>query len=114
MARMNFHRGDVVVCALQGEFGKPRPAIVLQSDLFNATHASVTVCPITSRTLEAVLFRVPLKPAASNGLKSESQAMVDKLASVRLERVKSVIGRLEADDLARLESAVMLWLGLRA
>jgi len=110
---MNFHRGDVVTCALPGEFGKPRPVIILQSDLFNPTHPSVTVCPLTSHTLAAVLFRVPIKPGASNGLKSESQAMADKLATVRLERVKSVIGRLEPDDLARLESAVMLWLGLR-
>lgn len=110
---MNFRRGDVVICALQGEFGKPRPAIVLQSDLFNETHASVTVCPITSHLSQAALFRVPLRSGATSGLKSESQAMVDKLVTVGLARVRAVIGHLEPDDLARLESAVMLWLGLR-
>jgi mRNA interferase MazF len=111
---MNLHRGDVVTCALAGEFGKPRPVIVLQSDLFNATHPSVTVCPVTSHLLEAPLFRVPLTKGPATGLKLESQAMVDKLSTVRLERIKAVIGRLEADDLDRVEAAVMRWLGLRA
>ncbi len=111
---MNFHRGDVVTCAIPGEFGKPRPVIILQSDLFNPTHPSVTVCPITSHLLPAVLFRVPLKPGVINGLKSESQAMADKVATVRLERVRTIVGRLEADDMARVETAVTLWLGLRA
>ena len=110
---MNLRRGDVVTCALPGEFGKPRPVIIVQSDLFNSTHPSVTVCPVTSHIMSAMLFRVLLKPGMINGLKSESQAMADKLATVRLERVKTVIGHLESDDLARLDSAVMLWLGLR-
>ena len=111
---MNLHRGDVVTCALAGDFGKPRPVVVLQSDLFNATHPSVTVCPITSHLQEAPLFRVPLAAGQVTGLKLESQAMVDKLSTVRLERVKAVIGRLETDDLARVEAAVMRWLGLKA
>lgn len=111
---MNIHRGDVVTCVLSGEFGKARPAIVLQADLFNATHASVTVCPVTSHLLAAPLFRVSLSPRAGTGLKIESQAMVDKLSTVRLDRLGTIIGQLEADDLERVESAVMLWLGLRA
>ncbi|MDI1337924.1 MAG: type II toxin-antitoxin system PemK/MazF family toxin [Lacunisphaera sp.] len=111
---MNLHRGDVVTCAFAGEFGKPRPAIVLQSDLFNATHASVTLCPVTSHLLDAPLFRVPLAIGQVTGLKVESHAMLDKLATVRLVRVKSVIGRLESEDLERVETAVMRWLGLRA
>ena len=109
---MNFRRGDVVTCVLAGELGKPRPAIVLQADLFNATHATATVCPVTSHLLEAPLFRVPLSPQAINGLKIESQAMVDKLSTVRLERVETVIGHLETDDLAKVEAAVRRWLGL--
>ena len=78
---MNYRRGDVVTCAPPGEFGKPRPAVVVQSDLFNEPHASVTVCPITSHEVEAPLFRVPLKPTAGNGLKRDSQAMADKITA---------------------------------
>jgi mRNA interferase MazF len=110
---MNIRRGDVVICALQGELGKPRPAVVLQSDLFNESHGSMTVCPVTSHLLEAPLFRVVLKPEATNGLKNESQVMVDKLSTVGRQRIKSVVGHLAPDDLARVETAVMLWLGLR-
>jgi len=114
MEGVTYHRGDVVTCAPPGEFGKPRPAIVLQSDLFNDTHASVTLCPITSHAVEAPLFRVPVKPSAANGLKKSSQAMADKLTTVRRERIGAIIGQLEADDLARVEGAVLRWLGLRA
>jgi mRNA interferase MazF len=110
---MNLHRGDVVTCALAGEFGKPRPVVVLQSDLFNGTHASVTVCPITSHLQDAPLFRVPLAKGSITGLKLESQAMVDKLSTVRLERIKTLIGRLEPDNLERVDAAVIRWLGLR-
>jgi mRNA interferase MazF len=110
---MTFHRGAVVICALSGELGKPRPAIVLQSDLFNATHPSVTVCPVTSHLLAAPLYRVSVKPGTMYGLKVESQVMVDKLSTIRIERLGTIIGRLEADDLARVEAAALLWLGLR-
>lgn len=111
---MKLSRGDVVTCALAGEFGKPRPAIVVQADLFNATHTSVTVCPVTSHLQEAPLFRVPLATGPVTGLKLESQAMADKLSTVRLERVKAVIGRLETDDLERVDAAISRWLGLSA
>ena len=110
---MNWRRGDVVICAPPGEFGKPRPAVVLQSDLFNPSHASVTLCPITSHALDAPLFRVALKPTAANGLKRESQAMADKLTTLRAERIGLVVGRLSEIELQRIDDAVMLWLGLR-
>ncbi len=110
---MNLHRGDVVTCALPGDYGKPRPAVVLQSDLFNATHASVTLCPVTSQAAEAALFRIALKPSVANGLKSESQAMADKITTLRRGRIGTIIGRLEPDEMARVEAAVMRWLGLK-
>jgi mRNA interferase MazF len=110
---MNIHRGDVVVCALPRELGKPRPAVVLQSDLFNESHGSVTVCPVTSHLVAAPLFRVALRPEATNGLKGESQVMADKLSTIGRQRIKAVIGHLAPDDLERVEAAVMLWLGLR-
>jgi len=110
---MNYRRGDVVTCAPPGEYGKPRPAVVLQSDLFNATHASVTLCPLTSHLIEAGLFRILVEPNPENGLKVLSQAMGDKLTTLRSERLGAVIGHLDDEDLQRLESAVMLWLGLK-
>ena len=110
---MKCRRGDVVICAPPGEFGKPRPAVVVQSDLFNESHASVTLCPITSHAVDAPLFRVKLKPTAANGLKRESQAMADKLTTLRAERIASVVGKLSEAELQLVEDAVMLWLGLR-
>lgn len=110
---MNLHCGDVVTCALPGDYGKPRPAVVLQSDLFNATHASVTLCPVTSHAAEAALFRIALKPSVANGLKTESQAMADKITTLRRGRIGAIIGRLEPDDMARVEAAAMCWLGLK-
>lgn len=113
MEGVSYRRGDVVTCAPPGDYGKPRPAVVLQSDLFNETHASVTLCPVTSHVMDAGLFRIPIKPSGGNGLTRTSQAMADKLTTLRRERVGKVIGQLGADDLARVEAGVQLWLGLK-
>ena len=105
-------RGDLVVVALAGDYGKPRPALVVQSDLFNDTHASVTVMPVTTTIVDAPLFRLIVEPSAANGLRSLSQIMVDKLTTVRAARVGKAIGRLEADTLQRVNRALALWCGL--
>ena len=77
---------DLVTVALPGEFGKPRPAVVVQSDLF-ARHTTVTVLPVTSTvTRPAPLFRLPLEPSSENGLQAPSCVMVDKTMSVRANR----------------------------
>ena len=70
-------RGDIVTIALPGAYGKPRPALVIQSDFF-AEHPSITVLPITSELRETPLFRIGIGPNAVNGLRVESQIMVDK------------------------------------
>jgi mRNA interferase MazF len=113
MAGLTYRRGDVVTCAPPGEFGKPRPAIVLQSDLFNETHSSVTVCPLTSERIGTPLFRVPVTATADNGLKKDSEAMADKLTTLRRDRIGAVIGRLDDLIVDQIDSAVLLWLGLR-
>src|SRR5437868_3134847 len=69
-------RGDLVVVALQGDYGKPRPALVVQSDLFDE-HPSLTIAPVTSTIADAPLFRVTIEPTATNGLRAVSQIMVD-------------------------------------
>ncbi|KAB2849178.1 MAG: type II toxin-antitoxin system PemK/MazF family toxin [Hyphomicrobiaceae bacterium] len=105
-------RGDVVVVSAPGDHGKPRPAIVVQSDLFNETHASIAVCLLTSDIIEAPLFRLTVEPTAENGLRSRSQIMVDKVVALRRERVGKVIGSLDRDTVLRVNRSLALWLGL--
>jgi mRNA interferase MazF len=107
-------RGDVVVVAMQGDYGKPRPALVIQSDLFNETHASITVAPVTSTIVDAPLFRLTVDPSPSNGLRSISQIMVDKVTAVGRERIGKAIGRLDESTMIRVNRAVALWFGLAA
>lgn len=107
-----FKRGDVVLCALSGDYGKPRPAVIVQSDLFNATHASVTLCPITTHLLKTPLFRLPIKPNAQNGLKSVSQIMIDKLSTIPSEKIKDRIGNLSLKEMNGLNEALKLWLAV--
>ena len=106
------NRGDVVTVALQGEFGKPRPSVVLQSDTFNSSHATVTILPISSTVIPAPLFRLTLEPSTSNGLRRVSQVMADKIVSVRRDRIGPKIGVLDSDTMARVGRSVALLLGL--
>jgi mRNA interferase MazF len=105
-------RGDLVTVALPGDYGKPRPAVVVQADLFNETHASVTVAPVTSALVNAPLFRLAVEPSPRNGLRALSQVMVDKLTTVRRERIGATIGDLEPETLTRVNRALALWLGI--
>ncbi|MEW5944310.1 MAG: type II toxin-antitoxin system PemK/MazF family toxin [Pseudomonadota bacterium] len=105
-------RGDVVLIVAQGDFGKPRPAVVVQSDLFNDTHATVSVCPLTSTVVDAPMFRVSIEPAAENGLKKRSQAMVDKVQPLRRERIKERIGMLTNAEMQAIGAALKLWFSL--
>ena len=109
---MEIKRGDVVVCVFSREYGKPQPALVVQSDLFNADHASLTLCPITGTLRDAPLFRLNVTPSPHNGLKKRSQIAIDKMASVKVERVQKVIGRLNADEIRAVDRALKLWLAL--
>ena len=110
---MDLKRGDIVVGVTSRDYGKPRPAVVVQSDFFNETHASVTLCPITSHLIDAPLFRIPVGPGAGTGLKIASQVMVDKVMSVPRERVAKKTGRLPVPALQLVDEALRLWLGIR-
>jgi len=112
MSKLQVRRGDVVLYAAAGDYGKPRPGVIVQSDLFNETHASVTVCPLTSDVTGLRLFRVPMGPGEGTGLKSSSEAMVDKVVSIRRERIARKAGVLGRGDLAAIDEALRLWLGL--
>lgn len=104
-------RGDVVTVSGSGDFaGKPRPAVIVQSDLFNETHASLSVVPLTTTLVEAELFRIEVRATRQNGLRTRSQAMVDKVTSVRRDRIGARIGALSTRDTERIDDAMRLWL----
>lgn len=103
-------RGDLVTVALQGDLGKPRPALVIQSDLFDA-HPSITILPVTSELRLAPLFRIPLTPSESNGLSKPSQVMVDKPQSVSRDKIGAVFGRLDDEALLAVNRALAVFLG---
>lgn len=107
-------RGDLVAVAIQGDYGKPRPALIVQSDLFNETHASITVIPVTSTIVDTPLFRLTVEPSRENGLRAISQIMIDKVTTVRRQRLGQTIGRLEEDAMVRVSRALALWFGITA
>lgn len=107
-------RGDLVSVVIPGDYGKPRPALVVQSDLFNETHASITVVPVTSTIVDTPLFRLTVEPSRENGLRTISQIMVDKVTTVRRQRLGQTIGRLEDDAMVRVNRAMALWFGITA
>lgn len=103
-------RGDIVTVSLSGDYGKPRPALVIQSDLFDE-HPSVTVLPITSELRETPLFRIKLEPNKENGLQKSSQIMVDKTHTVSREKVGEPFGKLNDDQILSINRALALFLG---
>ncbi len=106
-------RGDVVTVATRGAYtSKPRPALVVQSDAFNDSHASITVCPITSDCVDAPLFRVTLPAGRRTGLQTMSQVMIDKVVSVPREAIGRTIGRAESSELDLVGRALLGWLAI--
>lgn len=104
-------RGEVWIVSGSGYAGKPRPAVILQDDRFDAT-ASVTICVFTTDSTEAPLFRLAIEPDDRNGLRATSRLMVDKITTVSRLRVGERIGRLPAPELVRLNRAIAVFLGL--
>jgi mRNA interferase MazF len=109
---MEIARGDIVVAVLPGDYGKGRPALIVQSDAFNPTHASVVVCPIISHLLDAPLFRVPLRPSQENGVEASSEIMIDNMAAIRRDRIAKVIGHLSEARMRIVDRALEAWLSL--
>jgi len=105
-------RGDLVIVAAAGDYGKPRPAVIVQSDAFPDRHASVVVCQLTSELADAPDFRVTIEPTPENGLRATSQVMADKPVTLRRERIGQAIGRLGDKDMARIGIALAFALGL--
>jgi mRNA interferase MazF len=103
-------RGDLVTIALPGNYGKLRPALVIQSDLFDA-HPSVTILPVTSELRDVPLFRIAVTPSALNGLRKPSQVMVDKAQTVARTKIGNTIGRLDDEVMLGVNRALAVFLG---
>ena len=105
-------RGELWVAAGGGDYtGKPRPVVVVQDDRFEHA-ASVTVCALTSDPTDAPLFRIALTPTVENGLREPCRVMVDKITTVRRERLIRCIGTLSAADMRRIDRAMLVFLGI--
>jgi len=104
-------RGDLVTVALQGDFGKPRPALVIQADAFNPTHETVIVLLVSSYLIDAPLFRVTIEPSEENGLKQTSQVMIDKAMTVKKERLGDVFGHLENRCISEVNRLIAVFMG---
>ena len=103
-------RGDLVMVSLQGDYGKPRPALVVQSDLLTDLE-SVVLCPVTS-DLRNAAFRVTVEPNPSNGLRALSQVMVDKLSTVPRTKISLSFGHLDEERMKMVDRALLLVVGV--
>jgi mRNA interferase MazF len=104
-------RGDLVPVVLAGAYGKPRPALVIQSDLFDK-HPSITVLPVTSQLRPIETFRIAVEPSSGNGLRERSQIMVDKAQTIPRDKAGDPFGKLESRTLIALNRALAVFLGL--
>lgn len=108
---MGITRGDVVTVVLASEYGKPRPAVIVQSDIFQ-TKDSVVVVPMTTDLRpNSVLFRKRVIPSEANGLELESEMMIDKISAIPRAKVGKTIGRLQPEEMADLKETLALFLG---
>lgn len=103
-------RGDLVTVSLQGDYGKPRPALIIQSDLLGELQ-SVVLCPVTSE-LRTAAFRVTVEPGPGNGLRKLSQVMVDKLSTLPRGKVSEPFGHLDDDRMKAVDRVLLLVTGI--
>ena len=104
-------RGDFVSVAMQGDFGKPRPALVIQADQF-VEHSTVTVLLTTSMLVVAPLLRITVQPSAENGLLKPSQVMIDKAMTVKRDKVEQAFGRIDVNVMVEIERCLAVFLGI--
>ncbi|EZP57531.1 MULTISPECIES: type II toxin-antitoxin system PemK/MazF family toxin [Sphingomonas] len=108
---MEISHGAIVLA--DGPAGEPqRPCVVVQSDLFNATHATITVCPLTNVIGGEALFRVVMSPREHNGLTAECEVQIDRISSIARERITQVIGHASPTRMEQIDQALRRWLML--
>lgn len=107
---MGVKRGDLVTVTLQGAYGKPRPGLVIQSNLF-AEHPSVTFLPLTSELVDAPLIRIRVEPSPKNGLQRPSQIMIDKTSTLPRAKISEPFGHIEDETMLAATRALIVFLG---
>ncbi len=105
-------RDDIAIVVVPGDYGKPRPAVIVQSDLLNDSHASIIVCLLTTPQREIEGVRVVVEADAGTGIKERSFVMVDKVTGLTCEKVRTVVGRLDQTALQELNRCLMTVLDL--
>uniref|UniRef100_C6E4I2 Transcriptional modulator of MazE/toxin, MazF n=1 Tax=Geobacter sp. (strain M21) TaxID=443144 RepID=C6E4I2_GEOSM len=104
-------RGNVVLVATPGDYGKPRPALIIQTSMFSE-HPSVTVCLVTSHKLDAPLFRYQVEPHADNGLAVTSWVQTDKIMTLPRQKIGTVIGHLSEKQISEVTKLLAFWIGI--
>jgi mRNA interferase MazF len=105
-------RGDIIAAVVAGDLGKPRPVVIVQANPYLEFHATLTVCPLTTHLTGLRLFRIAVAPDVRNGLNEPSEVMVDKLSSIRREKIGGIIGRLSTLDMQAIDEALRRWLAI--
>ncbi len=107
-------RGEIWTVAGGKDYaGKSRPVVILEDDRFDCTD-SITVCAFTTDPTDAPLFRLPIEPSESNGLRTVCRLMLDKITTVPKSKIGGRVGRLADEDIVRLNRAVLVFLGVAA
>ena len=104
-------RGDLIQVATPGDYGKPRPALVVQTDLF-AEHPSMTICLLTTHLQQTPLFRHTVDPCPENGLAAPSQIQIDKIMTIPRQKVGQTIGTLTEKQMSEITRLLALWVGI--
>lgn len=104
-------RGDLILVVTPGDYGKPRPALIVQTGLFSE-HPSVTICLLTSHLKQTPLFRYNVEPHTDNGLSVASDVQIDKIMTVPREKIGSVIGQLTNKQMSEITKLLALWIGI--
>jgi mRNA interferase MazF len=104
--------GDVVLMVVPSDLGRPRPGVVVQSNEFHSDLSTVFVCPVWSDLQDRLPLRPMIEAAPDNGLRLRSQIMTDKMAALRRDRIRRVIGRIDSATSEQLDSALLVVLGL--
>ena len=104
-------RGEVVIVA-HGDFGRPRPAVIVQADELGEATTTLLVCPVTSDLTDRLPIRPIIEPKSENGLRIKSQIMTDKMLAMPRDHVRQHIGKIDSETRSRLDAALLLVLGL--
>lgn len=104
-------RGDIVIVSMPGDYGKSRPAVIIQSDQIEETD-SILICLMTSDVRATSHYRLPIEPMPDNGLREATDIMVDKIMSIRRAKCSPPIGRLDVDEIAALDEMLAFVIGL--